>query len=106
MSKEETKPTYPEIDSVPNNCAEVDLFARRLKMKLSYIEPQLLENIVESAKEIYGFFDQKGTNLLRISRKDTLEARQTKSSLRSKSYHTCDSNSKFKKPLSRYSHHR
>ena len=57
-------------------------------MKLSYIEPTLLKNVVDSAIEIFTFFDNRSPTVARASRKETCEIRQTKSSLRSKSYHT------------------
>jgi len=57
-------------------------------MKLSYLEPTILENVVESALEIFTFFDNRSPTVAGASRKEAFEIRQTKSSLRSKSYHT------------------
>jgi hypothetical protein len=51
--------------------------------------------------EIYTFFENRSSSLAKASRKDTYQPRHTKSSLRSRSFHTWDSNSRMTRSISR-----
>jgi hypothetical protein len=72
-----------------NQKTDVENFAQRLKIKLAYIDQNLLENIVEGASEVYTFLDEKSKHLRTMCTKESEVIKKIGSSLRSRSFHTC-----------------